>query len=102
MDDVLFLSEKGRRLIANWIEKLFAKVSERFGVKTVLHVLRYTYGTYHYFLNKDLAGLANLMGYSSENTIWNFYVHTALLISYVGTYRALQDEIDRVIGVANG
>lgn len=102
VDDVLFLSEKGRRLTANWIEKLFTRASERLGVKTVPHVLRHTYGTYHYLLNKDLAGLANLMGHSNENTTRNFYVHTALLISYAGTYRALQDEIDRLIGAANG
>lgn len=102
VDDVLFLSEKGRRLTANWIEKLFVRASERHGVKTVPHVLRHTYGTYHYLLNKDLAGLANLMGHSNENTTRNFYVHTALLISYAGTYRALQDEIDRLIGAANG
>lgn len=102
VDDVLFLSEKGRRLTVNWIEKLFTRASERLGVKTVPHVLRHTYGTYHYLLNKDLAGLANLMGHSNENTTRNFYVHTALLISYAGTYRALQDEIDRLIEAANG
>lgn len=102
VDDVLFLSDQGRRLTANWIEKLFARASDRLGIKAVPHVLRHTYGTYHYLLNRDLAALANLMGHANENTTRNFYVHTALLISYAGTYAALQDEIDRLIGAANG
>lgn len=100
VDGALFLGEKGRRLTSNWIEKLFSKASERIGVKTVPHALRHTYGTYHYLLNRDLAGLANLMGHARESTTRNFYVHTAVLVSYAGSYRSLQDEIDRLIGVS--
>lgn len=102
VDITLFLSEKGRKLTSNWIEKLFSKASEKLGVKIVPHALRHTYGTYHYLLNRDLAGLANLMGHARESTTRNYYVQTAILISYAGSYRALQDEIDKLIGSDHG
>lgn len=97
--DFLFLSDNARGITPNWIEKLFSKASATLGIKTTPHTLRHTYGTYHYLLNKDLAGLANLMGHASEETTRSYYVHTAVLISYAGSYSALQDEVDKLIEV---
>jgi integrase/recombinase XerD len=97
--DRLFISEQGAAVTPNWIEKLFLKTSLVTGLKTVPHSLRHTYGTYHYLLNKDLAGLANLMGHESEATTRRYYLHTACLIEFAGSYSAFQDEIDRLIEV---
>ncbi|WEZ88849.1 site-specific integrase [Pseudomonas sp. NyZ480] len=94
----LFLSIEGNAVTRNWMEKQFALISKRLGIKSTPHSLRHTFGTYHYLLNKDLPSLANLMGHASENTTRRFYVHTAMLVSYAGTYSAFQAEIDRLIG----
>ena len=98
-DERLFLNENGREISKNWIEKLFSKASTLINIKTVPHALRHTYGTYHYLLNKDLPALANLMGHASETTTQSYYIHTAMLISYAGSFNKLQDEIDRLIEV---
>lgn len=97
MPEELFISNLGRGLTSNWIEKLFVKAGHSMGIKAVPHTLRHTYGTYHYLLNKDLAGLANLMGHANETTTRNYYVHTAVLTSYAGSYSKLQDEVDKLI-----
>lgn len=94
----LFLTEQGQAISRNWIEKKFSQASAALGLKTTPHSLRHTFGTYHYLLNKDLVGLANLMGHASETTTRKYYVHTAMLVSYVGTYSAFQDEVDRLVG----
>ena len=72
--------------------------SKKLGIRSTPHSLRHTFGTYHYLLNRDLPSLANLMGHASESTTRRFYVHTALLVSYAGTYNAFQAEIDRLVG----
>lgn len=95
----LFISEKGSSISSNWIEKLFSRASCKLGLKTTPHSLRHTYATYHYLLNKDLSGLATLLGHAQESTTRKYYVHTAILVSYIGTYSALQDEIDKLIEV---
>lgn len=94
----LFLTTQGRAVTRNWVEKQFAAASVDLGIKSTPHSLRHTFGTYHYLLNKDLASLANLMGHSNETTTRKYYVHTAMLVSYAGTYSAFQIEIDRLVG----
>ncbi|WP_440973615.1 tyrosine-type recombinase/integrase [Pseudomonas koreensis] len=96
--ETLFLTERGQAISRNWIEKKFSQASKELGLKMTPHSLRHTFGTYHYLLNRDLAGLANLMGHASETTTRKYYVHTAMLVSYVGTYSAFQDEVDRLVG----
>lgn len=98
-DSTLFLNECAARLSINWVEKLFALAGNKVGVKASPHVLRHTYGTYHYLLNRDLAGLSKLMGHADEETTRSYYVETAVLVSYSGSYSALQEEIDRIIEV---
>ena len=94
----LFLTAQGGAVTRNWVEKQFAAASVNLGIKSTPHSLRHTFGTYHYLLNKDLASLANLMGHSNETTTRKYYVHTAMLVSYAGTYSAFQTEIDRLVG----
>lgn len=94
----LFLSAQGHPVTRNWMEKQFALASKKLGIRSTPHSLRHTFGTYHYLLNRDLPSLANLMGHASESTTRRFYVHTALLVSYAGTYNAFQAEIDRLVG----
>ncbi len=94
----LFLTADGRSVTRNWVEKQFSAASAVLGIKSTPHSLRHTFGTYHYLLNRDLASLANLMGHSSETTTRKYYIHTAMLVSYAGTYNAFQAEIDRLVG----
>lgn len=96
----LFISDKGQAIATNWIQKLFRKVGTYSGIKCTPHILRHTFGTYHYLLNRDLVGLAKLMGHESETTTHQYYVHTATLVSYSGTYAGLQREIDQMIEVS--
>lgn len=93
---LLFISDQGRGITGNWIEKIFARAGRSIGVKAVPHALRHTFGTYHYFFNKDILFLAKLMGHESETTTEKFYVHAAKLISHSGDYEELQLEIDRL------
>lgn len=99
IDDSLFISEKGQKLTPNWIQKLFRKTKKFTGINSHPHILRHTFGTYHYLLNRDLTGLAKLMGHESEVTTQQYYIHTATLVSYTGSYSGLQSEIDRLIRV---
>lgn len=92
----LFLSEYGRPITINWMEKLFARTAAVMGLHVVPHALRHTYGTYHYFHNKDIVFLAKLMGHESASTTERFYVHVAKLISYTGSYEELQLEVDNM------
>lgn len=92
----LFLSEYGRPITINWMEKLFARAAAVMGVKVVPHALRHTYGSYHYFHNKDIVFLAKLMGHASTSTTEKFYVHIAKLIYYTGSYEELQLEVDNM------
>lgn len=92
----LFLSEYGRPITVNWMEKLFARTGAAIGVHVVPHVLRHTYGSYHYFHNKDIVFLAKLMGHESTSTTEKFYVHVAKLISYTGNYEELQLKVDDI------
>lgn len=94
----LFLNTQGNPVTRNWVEKQFAMASKKLGIRSTPHSLRHTFGTFHYLLNRDLPSLSNLMGHASENTTRRFYVHTALLVSYAGTYSAFQAEIDRLVG----
>jgi len=92
----LFISERGKGITGNWIEKIFVRAGDYIGVKAVPHLLRHTFGTYHYFFHRDLLFLAKLMGHESETTTERFYVHTAKLISHSGDYEQMQLEIDRL------
>lgn len=91
----LFISQKGEKISANWVEKIFAKVGSRIKVKAVPHALRHTFGTYHYLHNKDLLLLSKLMGHSSVETTEKFYVHIAKLVSHTSDYEEFQAEVDR-------
>ena len=93
----LFLSCDGKSLTRNWIEKIFRRVSTLNGISANPHILRHTFGTYHYLLNRDLSTLSKLMGHSSEETTSEYYVHTAMLISYAGTYQGFQENIDKEV-----
>ncbi|RML43582.1 Site-specific recombinase XerD [Pseudomonas savastanoi pv. glycinea] len=92
----LFVSGRGKPITINWMEKLFARTAAVMGVQVVPHVLRHTYGSYHYFYNKDILFLAKLMGHENTSTTEEFYVHIAKLISYTGSYEELQVEVDRM------
>ncbi|MEQ5816461.1 site-specific integrase [Marinobacter sp. NFXS11] len=98
----LFLSDKGQAIATNWVQKLFRKAGQYVGIKSTPHILRHTFGTYHYLLNRDLVGLAKLMGHESETTTHLYYVHTATLVSYSGTYSGLQRELDQMIEASLG
>lgn len=91
----LFITKDGQPLSDNWVQKLFRKTSEHIGVKAHPHLLRHTFGTYHYLLNHDLTGLSKLMGHASEETTRKYYVHTATLVAYTGTYSSMQQLIDK-------
>lgn len=91
----LFITKNGQPLSDNWVQKLFRKTSKYIGVKAHPHLLRHTFGTYHYLLNHDLTGLSKLMGHSNEETTCKYYVHTATLVAYTGTYSTMQKLIDK-------
>jgi integrase/recombinase XerD len=92
----LFISNRGKGITGNWIEKIFVRAGNSIGIKAVPHALRHTFGTYHYLFNKDLLFLAGLMGHESMLTTEKFYVHTARLISHTGDYEEFQLKIDRI------
>lgn len=96
----LFVSEKGSEISPNWLQKLFRKAGSYSGIKANPHVLRHTFGTYHYLLNRDLSGLAKLMGHEDIVTTEKYYVGLAKTISYAGTYSGLQEQIDQEIGAS--
>jgi integrase/recombinase XerD len=98
--DTLFLTEKAQKISVNWIQKLFRTTSKYTGIKSNPHILRHTFATYHYLLNRDLTTLSKLLGHSSETTTHLYYVHTATLVSYSGSYTSFQEEIDRLIEVS--
>ncbi len=95
----LFLSGDGQALTTNWVGKLFKQASKASGIHCTPHMLRHTYGTYHYLLHQDLAKLANLMGHSSEETTRTYYVHTAALVAMTDKFNDFQAEIDAKLGV---
>jgi integrase/recombinase XerD len=90
----LFISERAKSISINWVEKIFYKVGREVGLEVVPHILRHTFGSYHYLLNKDLVFLSQLMGHESERTTEKHYVHIAKLISYSGEYEELQRKLD--------
>lgn len=94
VSDALFLSQNGQKLSINWVQKLFRKTSKHVGVHAHPHLLRHTFGTYHYLLNHDLTTLSKLLGHANEETTREYYVHTATLVAYSGTFTSLQQEID--------
>lgn len=98
----LFISRGGTPVSRNWIEKLFLHHSASRPVKVHPHLLRHTFGTYHYLLNSDLATLTKLMGHSSEETTRDYYVHVARLIAQSEKYTGLQDSIDTLIRIDFG
>lgn len=97
----LFISNQGRGITGNWVEKVFSRAGNSIGIKAVPHVLRHTFGTYHYLFNKDLQLLADLMGHESVVTTEKYYVHMAKLMSHSGTYEEFQHEIDQLcVGIS--
>jgi len=98
----LFLAEDGTSITTNWVNKLFRRNSKACGIHCTPHMLRHTYGTYHYLIHRDLAKLANLMGHASEETTRTYYVHTAALISMAGYFDDFQREIDTKLGITQG
>lgn len=95
----LFLSGDGQELTTNWVGKLFKQASKESGIHCTPHMLRHTYGTYHYLLHRDLAKLANLMGHSSEETTRTYYVHTAALVSMTDKFNDFQSQIDAALEI---
>tara|TARA_B100002003_G_scaffold248717_1_gene283147 strand:- start:928 stop:2052 length:1125 start_codon:yes stop_codon:yes gene_type:complete len=91
----LFISTKGSALTPNWVQKLFRKAGEYSCIKAHPHSLRHTYGTYHYLLNRDLQGLAKLMGHEDVQTTHEFYLDTATKVSYASTYSDWNKKIDK-------
>jgi len=90
----LFISERAKPVSINWIEKVFYRVGVIVGMEVVPHMLRHTFGSYHYLLNRDLVFLSTLMGHESERTTEKYYVHIAKLISYAGEYEEFQRTLD--------
>lgn len=90
----LFISERAKSISINWVEKIFHRVGRIIGLEVVPHILRHTFGSYHYLLNKDLTFLAQLMGHESERTTEKHYIHIAKLIAYSGEYEELQHKLD--------
>lgn len=90
----LFVSERARSVSVNWVEKIFHRVGRDIGIPVAPHILRHTFGSYHYLLNRDLVFLSQLMGHESEKTTERHYVHVAKLISYTGEYEELQRTLD--------
>lgn len=90
----LFISEKGETLTPNWVQKLFRKGGQYSGIHAHPHCLRHTFGTYHYLLNRDLQGLAKLLGHEDIQTTHEFYVDTASKVSYASTFSDWNKKID--------
>ncbi|WP_158773618.1 tyrosine-type recombinase/integrase [Cobetia sp. L2A1] len=90
----LFISTKGSILTPNWVQKLFRKAGQYSSINAHPHSLRHTFGTYHYLLNRDLQGLAKLMGHEDVQTTHEFYVDTATKVSYASTYSDWNKKID--------
>lgn len=93
----LFVSCNGNDISPNWMQKLFRKASEYTNLNASPHVLRHTFGTYHYLLNQDIEGLATLMGHEESATTKKYYVGMATTISFAKTYSGLQESIDQQI-----
>ena len=98
--DAVFLSDVGHPITTNWVDKLFKRNSKLCGIHCTPHMLRHTYGTYHYLIHQDLAKLANLMGHSSEETTREYYVHTAALVSVAEIFNDFQKEIDAKLAIS--
>lgn len=81
------------------MDQLFQRASALAGIDCKPHVLRHTYGTYHYLIHRDLAKLASLMGHASEETTRKYYVHTAALVAHAGHFDSFQNEIDRALDI---
>lgn len=96
----LFISDRGGDISPNWMQKLFRKAGEYTNINASPHILRHTFGTYHYLLNYDIEGLATLMGHEESATTKKYYVGMATNISYAETYSNLQMKIDQQIEVA--
>lgn len=96
----LFVSSTGAAISRNWIEKIFLMNSKNCQLKVHPHLLRHTFGTYHYLRNRDLLTLMKLMGHSSEETTREFYVHTASLVAQTENYRGLQDSLDNLLEIS--
>ena len=94
VSSTLFISTKGSALTPNWIQKLFRKAGQYSCINAHPHSLRHTFGTYHYLLNRDLQGLAKLMGHEDVQTTHEFYVDTATKVSYASTYSDWNNKID--------
>lgn len=91
----LFLTSQGASPSRCWIENIFQKVSVLINHKITPHMMRHTFGTYHYHLHKDLVLLRQLMGHSNLHTTEQLYVHTAVLSSFSENFSELIDELNR-------
>lgn len=91
----LFLGANGERISRGWVERIFRIASQKLGTRVTPHMLRHTFGTYHYNHYRDLASLAELMGHSSINTTSRYYVHASISHAYSKRYEEFLDLIDR-------
>lgn len=90
----LFLSNRGKALSRGWVEKIFQEMSGAQNQRITPHMLRHTFGTYHYHLHKDLPLLRNIMGHAHLETTESFYVHTAVLSGYSVEFTNLISTLD--------
>src|SRR6185369_7185453 len=81
----VFLGRSGRALTTGHVQELFRKASARTGKHVHPHMLRHTFGTYDYLLNKDLVRTMKLMGHSNSDTTQQ-YIGTALLADQTDKY----------------
>ncbi|PXX95371.1 tyrosine-type recombinase/integrase [Halomonas sp. LBP4] len=95
--DAIFLSKSGKKLTVNYVQKLFRNIGRELNFTANPHILRHTFATYHYLFNKDLPLLAKILGHESETTTHQYYVHTASLVAYSGTYTDFQKTIDELL-----
>lgn len=92
----LWLTKDGDAIAKSTVEAKFAAISEQTGIKCTPHMLRHTFGTYHYLKFRDLERLALLMGHSNIETTRR-YVHMAAFIDDAEVFEQHQLNIDEIL-----
>ena len=89
----VFLGRHGSSLSTGYIEEVFRKASVVLGKKFTPHMLRHTYATYDYIMNRDIVRLQKLMGHADEKTT-QVYIGLAALIDQSDKYHQFLREIE--------
>ena len=94
--DPLFLSNHYKSPSVGQIQNIFRSAKFRSGISITPHMLRHTFGTYHYHINKDLPLLREIMGHSDMEITAHFYVSAAVLAGYSKNYSELIEELTSI------